>query len=84
MRYLRDIPNAVHKISLYRWNGKYIIKIEAGGTYEQIYKLNETEVASEEEIDAIIDEEFLAQVNDRFRSMHADLNGSLRRNEILF
>ncbi len=84
MRYLRDIPNPVHKISLYQWNGKYIIKFEAGGQYEQIYKLDETEVASESEIDAIVDHLLLNQVQERFKSMHADFTASLLRNGVIF
>lgn len=84
MRYLRDIPNPIHKISLYQWNGKYIIKFEAGGQYEQIYKLDETEVASDEEIDRIVDAEFIRQIQDRFRAMHQEFNASLLRNEIIF
>lgn len=84
MRYLRDIPHPVHKISLYQWNGKYIIKFEAGGMYEQIYKLDETEVVSEEEIDKIVDASFLQKVKERFDSMHTDFKSSLLRNEIIF
>jgi hypothetical protein len=84
MRYLRDIPNPVHKISLYQWNGKYILKFEAGGLYEQIYKLDETEVVSDEEIDKIVDSEFLKKVQERFGAMHSDFSASLRRNEIIF
>lgn len=84
MRYLRDIPHSVHKISLYQWNGKYIVKFEAGGMYEQIYKLDETEVASDEEIDKIVDDVFLQQVQERFKLMHRDFIASLLRNEIVF
>ncbi|ODS76919.1 MAG: hypothetical protein ABS46_18745 [Cytophagaceae bacterium SCN 52-12] len=84
MRYLRDIPNARYKISLYQWNGKYIIKFEAGGQYEQIYKLDETEVTSDEEIDALADKLLLRQVEDRFRAMHEDFMDALRRSGIIF
>lgn len=84
MRYIRDIPHPSHKISLYQWNGKYLIKLEAGGMYEQIYKLDQTEIGSEEEIDRILDEAFLNQAVDRFRQMHQDFYDSLRRNELLF
>ena len=84
MRYIRDIPNPGYKISLYQWNGKYIIKFEAGGQYEQVYKLDQTEVVSDEELDRLVDTVFLKQVEDRFRSMHADFSESLRRNEIIF
>jgi len=84
MRYLRDIPDPAYKISLYQWNGKYIIKIEAGGQYEQTYKLDQTEVETEEEVDRIFDESFRNQVAERFRQMHRDFTESLRRNEIIF
>lgn len=84
MRYLRDIPNSAYKISLYQWNGKYILKFEAGGMYEQIYKLDETEVVSDTEIDAIVDEILLAQISERFQLMHRDFTASLRRNNVIF
>lgn len=84
MRYLRDIPDPAYKISLYQWNGKYIIKFEVGGQFEQIFKLDQTEVASEDEIDLILDEKFRHQVVERFKGMHQDFMDSLRRNEIIF
>ncbi|GAA4432674.1 hypothetical protein GCM10023091_05140 [Ravibacter arvi] len=84
MRYLRDIPNTAYKISLYQWNGKYILKFEAGGMYEQIYKLDETEVVTDTEIDAIVDEILLAQISERFQLMHRDFTDSLRRNNVIF
>ena len=84
MRYLRDIPSSNYKISLYQWNGKYIIKFEAGGQYEQIYKLDETEVVSDREIDALVDHLLLQQVGDRFRVMHDDFLAALRRSGIVF
>lgn len=84
MRYLRDIPDPTYKISLYQWNGKYIIKFEAGGQYEQIFKLDQTEVMSDEEINRIIDDQFRDKIGERFQSMHRDFAASLRRNEIIF
>ncbi|HEV7349650.1 hypothetical protein [Telluribacter sp.] len=84
MRYLHDIPHAHYKISLYQWNGKYIIKFEAGGMYEQTYKLDQTELSSPEEINQILDETFLAQISERFTAMHSDFGESLLRNGIVF
>ena len=41
MRYVGDIATTdSYKISLYTWNEKYIVKIEAG-PYEQMYKVNQ-------------------------------------------
>jgi hypothetical protein len=84
MRYIKDIVHPAYKISVYHWNGKYIIKIEAGGVYEQIYKIDETEILATEELDKIADSQFIQKVTDRFREMHEDFTGSLRRNEIIF
>lgn len=82
MRYLKDIPNSQYKISLFQWNGKYILKFEAGGHYEQTYKLDETEILAVEEIDAILDEEFLKSVTQRFFQMARDVQASCQRNQI--
>ncbi|WP_247236373.1 hypothetical protein [Telluribacter sp. SYSU D00476] len=84
MRYIHDIPHPQYKISLYQWNGKYIIKFEAGGMYEQTYKLDETEVSSPEEVHQILDDTFMARVTERFTAMHADFGDSLIRNGIVF
>ncbi len=84
MRYIKDIVHPAYKISVYQWNGKYIIKIEAGGVYEQTYKIEETELVSEEDLDKIVDNEFVRKITERFRDMHQDFTGSLRRNEIIF
>lgn len=84
MRYLRDIPHSFYKISLYKWNGKYIVKIEAGGRYEQTFKVDETDLESDLEVDTILDAAFMAQVKDRFDAMHTDWTDSLKRNEIIF
>jgi hypothetical protein len=84
MRYIHDIPNPQYKISLFQWNGKYIIKFEAGGLYEQTYKLDQTEVGEPEELNQIMDEDFLAKVTERFAAMHADFGGTLLRNGILY
>lgn len=82
MRYIKDIPNGQYKISLFQWNGKYIVKFEAGGHYEQTYKLDETDILAVEEIDALLDAEFLETVTRRFRQMHEDLQASGQRNQI--
>ena len=84
MRYVRDIPNGQYKIGLFQWNGKYIVKIEAGGMYEQIYKLDETEFASPEEVGKVLDDPFMLTVTQRFRQMHQDAHESLLRNGIVF
>ncbi|GHB82178.1 hypothetical protein [Persicitalea jodogahamensis] len=84
MRYLKDIPHAQYKIGLYQWNGKYIVKFEAGGQYEQIYKIDETEFESVEELESILDEKFISTISGRFQQMHADTQESMKRHDLLF
>lgn len=84
MRYIKDIRNTQYKIGLYQWNGKYIIKIEAGGAFEQVYKIDETDLASPDEIDLLLDQVFMTTVSQRFDQMHESLGSSLLRNGLVF
>ncbi|GIV40266.1 MAG: hypothetical protein KatS3mg033_2066 [Thermonema sp.] len=72
MRILKEIPHEHCKITLFTWNQKYIVKIEQG-LLEQIYKVSEVEVMSPEEVEAaILREDFMKKVLDRFEEMHQD------------
>ena len=83
MRYIKDIPHQQFKISIYQWNNKYIIKIEAG-MFEQTYKIDEYEITNLEEIEKCIDEPFLIKVSERFEAMHEDFDKTLKRNDVIF
>ena len=83
MRYIKDIPNQHFKISIYQWNNKYIIKIEAG-MFEQTYKIEEYEIANVEEIEKCMDIEFLEKVSARFSGMQEDFANTLHRNDVIF
>jgi len=71
MRYLKDIAHPHLKISLYAWNSKYIVKIEAG-PYEQTYKVAEFDVTGIEEVDTLLSPRFLDTVLARFKQMDVD------------
>ena len=79
MRVIADIPNPHVKITLHSYNGKYIIKLEKANL-EQIYKIEETEVAGEEDVKAMIDEEFIEAVLNRFQDMRDAFVSTVRRN----
>ena len=81
MRIISDIPNGSYKITLYGWNGKYIIKIE-DGMFEQTYKIAEFDVTSDQEAASLIDVEFLNAVTKRFEQMFKDWESSKERNNI--
>lgn len=80
MRYITDIPDSRFKIALYAWNNKYIIKIEAG-LLEQTYKISELDITSSDDVRAMLDETFLARVDQRFGDMASDWQQALERTE---
>lgn len=81
MRQLADIPHPEAKITLFSWNGKYLIKLERG-PFEQTYKVSEMDVASEAEVRALLDEEFVAAAVQRFSQMQHDLQAAFTRHDI--
>ena len=80
MRVIADIPNPDVKITLHSYNGKYILKLEKANL-EQIYKIEETEVDGDEGAKALIDDEFIAAVLNRFQDMRDAFVSTIRRNE---
>lgn len=83
MRYVGDIISTdTYKIGLYTWNGKHIVKVEAG-MYEQIYKISEMDfLGSESDIRAMFkDEKFLKTVFARFAQMHSDFGEVMEQYE---
>ena len=80
MRFVHDIPHPQFRIGLYAWNGKYIVKIEAG-PYEQTYKVSEMDVAEAASVQTMLDEPFLATVARRFQEMDADWQATGERND---
>ncbi len=83
MRYVGDISSTDnYKIALYIWNGKYIVKVEAG-LYEQTYKVSEMDFLGDEaDIRKLFsDEAFLKTIFERFNQMHADFQEAIERVE---
>lgn len=70
MRILKEFPFSENiKASLFSWNGKYILKLEAG-MLEQTYKIAETELAGAEDLlNFCANEEFQKSVNQVFGIM---------------
>ncbi|TGE21989.1 hypothetical protein E5K00_17195 [Hymenobacter aquaticus] len=81
MRQLADIPHPDAKITLFSWNGKYLIKLEKG-PFEQTYKVSEMDVTSEADVRLLLDEEFIAAAVLRFTQMRHDLQAAFERHDI--
>jgi hypothetical protein len=82
VRFVQDIPHPLFRIGLYAWNGKYIVKIEAG-PYEQTYKISEMDLNDPDAVPMMLDDEFLSQVARRFQEMDADWQATGDRNGVL-
>jgi predicted nucleic-acid-binding Zn-ribbon protein len=82
MRIIAELPHPECKISLFNMNQKYIVKFEQG-TLEQSYKLSELDLTGggANEIFQILDEEFIATVIERFKSMRTDFSQAYKRQQ---
>lgn len=78
MRVIAEIPHPAVKITLFHWNGKYLIKLERGNL-EQTYKVSELDVTGEQEVRAMLDESFIAAVVELFDQMRGKLREARER-----
>ena len=81
MRQLAVIPHSEAKITLFSWNGKYLIKLEKG-PLEQTYKVSELDLTGEEDIHLLLDEEFVQAAVRRFAAMQQDLQAAFDRHDL--
>lgn len=78
MRIVAEIPHPQIKITIFAWNAKFIIKLEAG-PYEQVYKISEEDVEGNlEKVKAMITPEFINQCIQRFRDMRSDFSKTIQ------
>lgn len=75
MRIVKEITGRPCKITVFSWNGKYLIKLESG-PFEQTFKVSEMDVL-EEELDDILSDTFLNDALKRFDDMAQSLRNSI-------
>ena len=79
MRVVAEIPHNNLKITVFAWNGKYLLKLEKG-MYEQTYKISEMDVIGDDDIKTLAtDPVFVNSAIDRFIEMNKGLNEALNR-----
>lgn len=83
MRIVKEIPHAQFKITIFSWNDKYLVKLEIG-QFEQVYKIKHTDVDGLEQVEKMIDEEFLAQSMQNFLQMRTSFSETFKRNSALW
>jgi hypothetical protein len=76
MRIVGEIPHPSCKITLFSWNGKYIIKLERG-MIEQTFKVSEMDVSGDDDIQKILSEAFMQKAIVRFDEMEDALMKTL-------
>jgi hypothetical protein len=74
MRVIGEIPHPDCKITLFQWNNRYLIKLEAG-LLEQTFKVPEYDVTAPEALAQIANPRFVDEALARF----ADMQQSLQR-----
>jgi hypothetical protein len=72
MRVVGEIPHPECKITIFHWNNRYLIKIEAG-PFEQTFKVNDYDISSEADLNKILSQEFISQAIARFSDMSRSL-----------
>ena len=75
MRIVKEITGRPCKITVFSWNGKYLIKLESG-PFEQTFKVSEMDVI-EEELDDILSDTFLNEALKRFDDMAQSIRSAM-------
>lgn len=72
MRVVKEETRGEIRVSIFSWNSKYIFKYELG-PMEQTFKVSETDILEEAELEGFLEGEFLKEVKQRFEEMGASL-----------
>jgi hypothetical protein len=72
MRVVGEIPHPEIKITIFHWNNRYLIKLEAG-PFEQTFKIEEYDLTSEDDVKKVVSEGFIQQSIARFNEMARSL-----------
>jgi hypothetical protein len=76
MRIIGEIPHPDCRITLFAWNNRYIIKLEKG-YLEQTFKIDQFDLSSEKDLNAIVNEGFIREAIIRFDAMQESLRNTL-------
>ncbi|SFB56777.1 hypothetical protein [Algoriphagus aquimarinus] len=68
MRVVKEFIQEDIRISMFSWNNKYILKYELG-PMEQTFKIPETDVLAEEDLEIFWTGDFFEKVKARFKEM---------------
>lgn len=78
MRVIEEIAHPACKITIFQWNGKYLIKFETA-QLEQTFKISEHDVNGLSDVKKIINHAFITKVYARFIDMNKDFKEELEK-----
>lgn len=78
MRVVKEIHRPQCKVTIFHWNGKYLIKLEKG-LIEQTFKIPELDLTSEDELEAVLNEAFMQKAEERFTEMMQSLQKAMQQ-----
>ena len=78
MRVIGEIQHPECRITLFHWNNRYLIKLEQD-SLEQTYKVQEYDVATEDEVRRMITDEFIGASLRQFETMRQTLREALSK-----
>lgn len=78
MRIIGEIQHPQCKVTLYHWNNRYLIKLEKHGL-EQTFKVDQFELASDKDLQLIVDEMFIQKALLRFDDMERSMAEALQK-----
>ncbi|MDB4835034.1 hypothetical protein OAH12_00435 [Cyclobacteriaceae bacterium] len=78
MRVVANIPHPKFKITLFSYNEKYLMKLEAG-PMEQTYKVPFEETTNDQDVIDLLDEKFLEDIYNHFTNMFISLRDAKAR-----
>ena len=70
MRIVGEVPHPECKITLLRWNNRYIVKLEKG-LLEQTYKIGQFDLTGDEELHQVVNDQFIQGALRQFDAMEA-------------
>lgn len=78
MRVLNEFTMEGCRVTLFQWNNRYLIKIEAG-PMEQTFKVDQFEFAGDDELISLLDETFMKEALARFSDMASSMQSARER-----
>jgi hypothetical protein len=76
MRVVGEILHSNCKITIFSWNNRYLLKFEQG-YLEQTYKIDQYDVADEQDLRKLVDEHFVGRALKVFDEMNESLRTAL-------